>query len=315
MGDIIINGAITLVGPLSICAHNLDDYNGFPIMSRGTPEDGELSKTGYLPATTIRGKLRRAYVFENMKEAAAQNEHYPLKRVYAELIGQDPDSEKQAGEIDLIKIKETRDASPVLDLFGSGLSVASRLRVGHFFPSMNILPEEIGSIRKDLDETEEVVEALAPEDLQRFYERKDLTSRRSQAAALVTSLERKIRAVKKTSGLTNELEVELKEAEGLVEKYNQGMGDMQVGAKQLPTYFALPPGLILSGRIVIVNAKDHDLAIIEKGLNCMSLSPVLGAQSARGCGEIEGSFDVQIDGKTVKKITIGGYKSSRIDVF
>ena len=46
MSDIIINGAITLVGPLSICSHNLHDFNGFPIMSRGTPEDGKLSKTG-----------------------------------------------------------------------------------------------------------------------------------------------------------------------------------------------------------------------------------------------------------------------------
>ena len=114
---------------------------------------------------------------------------------------------------------------------------------------------------------------------------------------------------------TEELAVELEEAKKLAAKYLEEMGEMQVSSKHLPNYTAFPAGIDLSGRIVIVNAKDRDLEMIEFGLDCLSRSPVLGAQSARGCGEISGTFDVLIDGVTTKKITIGGYAPAKIDSF
>jgi hypothetical protein len=55
--------------------------------------------------------------------------------------------------------------------------------------------------------------------------------------------------------------------------------------------------------------------MIEFGLDALSQNPVLGAQSARGCGEIRGSFEVVIDGQINKKITIGDYAPAKIDVF
>ena len=47
----------------------------------------------------------------------------------------------------------------------------------------------------------------------------------------------------------------------------------------------MPADLDLKGRLVINNSKDADLEMIEHALNELSLKPVLGAQSARGCGE------------------------------
>jgi hypothetical protein len=41
MGDIIINGTITTVGPLSIKMPDATDYKGFPVMSRGIDDDGK----------------------------------------------------------------------------------------------------------------------------------------------------------------------------------------------------------------------------------------------------------------------------------
>ncbi|MEX2616161.1 MAG: hypothetical protein WD767_08705, partial [Alphaproteobacteria bacterium] len=153
MGDIIINGTITTVGPLSISMPDTADYDGFPVMSRGIDDDGKPLKTGYLPATTLRGFLRRAVVTHDMKEAAAAGHHYSLPKAYTELIGQDAASEKQAGDIDLLEIKKARNESPVVDLFGSGLGVSSRLRVGHFLPAVNVLPELYKGVRKDLGDT------------------------------------------------------------------------------------------------------------------------------------------------------------------
>ena len=313
MGDVIINGTITTVGMLSITMPNVSDHEGFPVMSRGIDADGKPFKTGYLPATTLRGFLRRAVVMHDMREAAAANSPYSLPKAYAELIGQDAASEKPVGEIDLLEIKRQRDESPVIDLFGSGLSVSSRLRVGHFVPHLNILPEHYPGVRKDLGDTEGAVELFSAADATAYYRRKESGSRRSKAASLVTILDRKVRVATKKQEDVTELTTQLEEAKKLAEKSKEEMGDMQVSSLNPGMgYCALPAELDLLGRLVILNAKDRDLSMIEFGLDCLSRSPVLGAQSARGCGEITGSFDVVIDGETKKKITIGGYSSAKI---
>jgi hypothetical protein len=315
MGDVIINGTITTVGPLSISMPDGRDYGGFPIMSRGIDADGKPLKTAYLPATTLRGFLRRAVVMHDMKEAAAAKSPYSLPKAYAELIGQDAASEKQAGEVDLLEIQRVRDESPVIDLFGSGLGVSSRLRVGHFVPNLNLLPDEYSGVRKDLGDTEGAVELLSEADATAYYGREASNSRRSQADALVKSLERQVRAAKKKNSDEAELTTQLEEAKTLLDKNKEDMGDMQVSSRTLVGHFAMAANLDLFGRLVIVNAKERDLAMIEFGLDCLSRSPVLGAQSARGCGEISGSFEVVLDGVIKKKITIGGYVPAKVDVF
>lgn len=315
MGDIVINGTITTVSILSISMPDGTDYDGFPLMSRGIDADGRLLKTGYLPATTLRGFLRRAVVVRDMREAAAANAPYSLPKAYAELIGQDAESEKQAGEIDLLEIKRARDASPVIDLFGSGLGVASRLRVGHFVPHLNVLPEKYAGVRKDLGDTEGVVEMLSAADATAYYGREASNSRRSQANSLVTSLERQVRAASKKNENVETLNAQLDEAKRVAGKYKDEMGEMQVSSRTIVGYHALPAGIDLFGRMVILNAKERDLKMIEFGLDCLSRSPVLGAQSARGCGEVSGKFDVLSDGVIRKKITIGGYAPAKIDVF
>ena len=293
------------------------EHDGFPVMSRGIDADGNPLKTGYLPATTLRGFLRRAVVMRDMKEAAASGKPYSLQKAYAELIGQDAESEKQAGEIDLQEIKKAREESPVIDLFGSGLGVSSRLRVGHFTPSANVMPEKYPGVRKDLGDTEGAVELLSEENQRAYYDRETSNSRRAQAEALVAKLKRDIRAAerKEEQEKAEELGVQLEEATGIAEKYREEMGDMQVSSRTLVGYTALPAGIDLTGRIVIVNARERDLGMIEFGLDALSRSPVLGAQSARGCGEIKGGFDVLIDGEIRKKITVGGYAPAIIDDF
>ena len=315
MGHVVIKGTITTVGPLSIRMPDADEHDGFPMMSRGVDEDGKPMKTGYLPATTLRGFLRRAVVTRAMREAKDNGKPYSLQQAYAELIGQDAESEKQAGEIDLLAIKKARDESPVIDLFGSGLSVASRLRVGHFVPEKNVLPESYPGVRKDLGDTEGVVELLSASDAERYHGREEANNRRVEAEKVVKTIKGKIRKAEKKDESVEALRRELEEAEKLWEKHKEEMGAMQVSSRTLVSHTALPAGLDLRGRIVILNAKEGDLEMIEFGLDCLSRSPVLGAQSARGCGEISGIFKVRIEGEEKKQITIGGYAPSRVDKF
>jgi hypothetical protein len=315
MGNVVINATITTVGLLSIKMPDAREYDGFPMMSRGIDEDGNTKKTGYLPATTLRGFLRRAIVTHDMEEAAAGGNPYSLPKAYSELIGQDSASEKQAGDIDLLAIKKARDESPVLDLFGSGLGISGRLRVGHFLPSINVLPEEYTGVRKDLGDTDGIIELLSEADATSYYGRSDSNNRRASAEVLVKKLARDVRTAERKNENVDELKIQLEEATKIAEKYKEEMGDMQVSSRTIVGYTALPAGIDLHGRIVILNAKDRDLEMIEFALDCLSRSPVLGAQSARGCGEITGSFDIVIDDVMTKKITIGDYSLAKIDVF
>ena len=123
--------------------------------------------------------------------------------------------------------------------------------------------------------------------------------RRAKTAALVDQIKRKIREGDKKGEDISDLKLQLKEAESLFAKYKEQMGDMQVSSRTIVGYWALPAGLDLHGSIVVLNPKDRDLDMLEYSLDCLSRAPVLGAHSARGCGEISGVFDVIDEGKKI----------------
>lgn len=315
MSDIIINGTFTTVGPLSIRTPVAEGsvanrFENFPVMTRGIDAEGKAQQTGYLPATTVRGFLRRAIVTDAMTRAAAEGKPYTLQKAYADLIGQDAESEKAEG-IDLLKLRQVRDSNPVLDLFGSGLGIKSRLLVSHFLPTSNVLPEVFTGVRKDLEDTDGVVELLNPADRETYFGRNDANSRRASAGVVVKKLETQIRKAKKDKADTTELEKALAEAKATESKYEAEMGEMTNSSRTLISYWALPAGIELKGRMVIQGARDRDVEMIGLALDALSRRPVLGAQSARGCGEIAGTFDVMLDGVLTKRVTIGGWAPSQ----
>lgn len=319
MKTIVINATLTTVGPLSITLPIAEGqmgnkFNNFPIITRGMDEDGNKLQTGYLPATTLRGFLRRAIVVDQMTHAAADGKHYTLQKAYADLIGQDAASESK-DDIDLLKLRQTREDNAVLDLFGSGLGIKSRLLVSHFMPTRNVLPEVITGVRKDLEDTDGVLDLISASDRDIYLGRSGANSKRAAASTVVKNIEGKMRKAKKAGEDIAELEAALKEAQGVVARYESDMGGMTNSSRTLTNYYVLPAGIELKGRLVIENARERDLPMIELALNQLSRRPILGAQSARGCGEIEGAFDVLVDGILVKKITVGAWKPATLTDF
>lgn len=319
---IVINATITTVGPLSIAMPVAEGgrenaFKNFPVMTRGVDEGGNKLQTGYLPATTLRGFLRRAVTLRNMRAAAEAGKPYRLPQVYSEMIGQDAESEKQTGEIDLLALRQAREASPVLDLFGSGLGIKSRLKVGHFLPRVNVLPEAFTAVRKDLEDTEEALDLMDQTDMNSFLGRSASNNRRAASAALVKQLESQVRRLeKKSEPVPDDTVKALDVARAEMEKFKDAMGDMQNSTRTIVTLYALPAGLELSGRLVVENARDRDFELLDHGLNELSLKPVLGAQSARGCGEIAGVFQFfDGDGKLLKTVSVGDFKLARLTEF
>ena len=322
MGNVvIIKAKIRTEAPLSIKmpvaeGARENEFENFPVMTRGVDAEGKPLRTGFLPATTLRGHLRRSITIRSMQKAADEGKPYKLPQVYTEMIGQDAASEQQSDEIDLLALKAAREASPILDLFGSGLGIKSRLKVSHFVPEMNVLPEVFTGVRKDLDDTEDALDLVDENEKLAFLGRSESNNRRASALSLQKQLERKVKQAERKGEVSEDDVKALEIAKAEVGKFKAEMGDMQVSTRTIVQHYALPAGIDLHGKLVIDKATETDIELIEHGLKQLSLMSYLGAHSARGCGDISGVFDFyDADGKQLKSIAIGGWTHAKVTNF
>lgn len=330
---IVIDAEITLVGPFSAAQPDGDDrYNNFPVIQRGVDADGRPALTGYIPAGAIRGKLRRGAVMPALLADAEAGKPWPLPTVYERLIGQNAASEAKMEEetIDLAAIARQREAEPVLDLFGSGLGLKSRLLVSHFLPGENTMPVVVSGVRTDLDATDGAVESLSDADRAGFVQREANNRLRAQAEAAAEQLERmlKLRGEAKPQARARQRDWEAAQrlspdqaadAEARLEELRQqaaaaraAMGGMEVSSQLPHKHFALPAGLVLKGRLVIDRPRERDIQIITAALDMLSRRPLLGAHVARGCGEIAATFDFKRDGRPFRRVVVGGFAAAEV---
>jgi CRISPR type IV-associated protein Csf2 len=311
MSKIIIDATLTTVQPVSI---KLPDQEGHPKMTRGVDSDGQPKKTAYIPATTMRGKLRRLAVQPLMEAAQQAGKPWTLHQVYEAMLGQDAASEASE-EIDLVALNKRRADNHIVDLFGAGLSVKSRLSVGHFVPVVDVQPESFAGVRKDLDSDTDVLDLMDPAEVDKFVGRNTNNSKRSAAEAVVTDLGRKIRKTEKAGQDATELKAALALAETNRDALVAAMGDMKNSTKTLTSYEAMPAGIELKSRIIIDKATAKDMATLTGALDLFSRTPVLGGQTARGCGEVSGRFEMtDQDGALLGVITVGAYAPAKVNL-
>ena len=307
---LIIDATLTTVQPVSI---KLPDQAGYPTMTRGVDSDGRPKKTVYIPATTVRGKLRRLAVQPLMEAAAATGKPWTLHQVYEAMLGQDAASEASE-EIDLMALKKRRAENHIVDLFGAGLGVKSRLSVGHFVPSVDVQPELFAGVRKDLDSDTDVLDLMDQDEVNKFVGRNTTNSKRSAADELVKKLGAQVRKAEKAGQDAIDLNAALALATKQRDELVSAMGNMKNSTKTLTSYEAIPAGIELKSRIIIDKATKQDLATLVGALDRFSRTPVLGAQSARGCGEVAGNFQVSDqDGTLLGVVSFGGYAPSQVN--
>jgi CRISPR type IV-associated protein Csf2 len=316
MKTIIIDAVISTKGPLSITlpvaqGGRANEFNNFPILARGIDEEGKLLNTAYLPASTIRGFIRRSAGLSAMQRRLEAGGTTTLQQAYSDILGQSSDAKE---EVDLVKLAAMREADPILDLFGSW-SIKSRLLVSNFLPKVNVLPQAITGVRKDLEDTDSTLGYLSAEDQSAYYNRSDINSQRAAADAVVKGVRREIAKAKKEGKPLADLESALEIAETKATSLKSEMGDMANSTRTITEFYAMPAGLDLQGRIVIEQAKDRDLEIILQALNALSLRPILGAQVARGCGEISAKFSIKVDGQVVKTVNAGDWQAALVESF
>ena len=109
-----------------------------------------------------------------------------------------------------------------------------------------------------------------------------------------------------------DLEDQLKAATELVEKYESRMGEMRNSSRTLVQHYALPPAIDLTGKFVVQNARERDIDLLIRGLDGLSHWPMLGAQQARGAGEISGRAEFRWNDQLLKVVSFGGFQPAEV---
>jgi len=311
LSPVVGNITMTLVNPVSFkMPEGRAEYNNFPILPA---EDGV---TGYIPGTSLRGLIRRSAVLTNASTDAANGQPWSLQRMYAELIGQDTNSEKESDLIDLDEIAETREKSPIIDLFGCGLSIKGRLQVSVLLPTTPTPPVLVSFVRKDLNSDTDVLAALTDQARKDFYDRSGANRQRARFEANLKRVERQLRDHDRSKArMSDEAHGEAMAMQAdLTEKLNalrERLLGMENSTLRPLSFWALPPGLVLKGRLVIDRPRERDWKILKTAFNAMSERPMIGGHTARGCGEFKMEIDFRQGGHLIGHFSVGGFEALR----
>lgn len=312
MSTLVINIEARTLAPISISAPVTQSGagGGMPRMPlHGKPD------VPYIPASTLRGRLRRAVVMPLAAAAARDGKPWKLDRFYACIVGQDTESEQKSETVDLGKVAALRKAEPLLDLFGIGLTLKGRLMMSHLLPTEPCEIITITGTRRDLDDDEGTIDLMSDEDRAAFVARGSANTERVGYEAAVKGLERKIAAARRKDNNADvaEWEAALATARQAASQAATKMGSMQVSTRRPIEHEAMPAHITLTGRIVVCNEREGDLDMLLKAFDSLSLMPLIGAHNARGCGEVSMELRVMRDQEHVATVQVGGFKPSRVD--
>lgn len=307
-GDI----TITTVNPISFSHHGQE---GLPMMTRGVDPEGRHLRTVFLPAASLRGRIRHEVAMSVLEREGKVK----LSRAYMLALGQATEGRIEDDGDVKYKIAEQlalREAEPVVDLFGTW-KISSRLQVSHLMPTVNVQPDRISLIRRDLDSNEAMFALLAASEQDAFYERQGSMSQASKVGDMIkaaTSALMKAKKAKNTAEV-EELDAKIDELKSKRSSHKDDAGGDGNNSKHLLDVDVIPAGINLHGRIVVKGAKPRDFAMLIEALNRISLTPVVGANTARGCGEVRGNATItNQEGEVLCVVTFGGHKKAKVEL-
>ena len=305
------NITITTVNPVSF-SHLRQE--GLPMMTRGVDTEGRHLKTVFLPAANLRGRIRHEVAMSVLEREGKVK----LARAYMLALGQSTDGRvEDEGDVQYKMAEQLalREADPVVDLFGTW-KIASRLQVSHLMPEVNVQPDKISLIRRDLDTDEDMFALLDASEQDAFYERQGAMSQASKAGDMIkaaTSALMKAKKAKDAAGV-EEMEAKIAALKTLKSSHKDEGGGGE-NTKHLLEVEIIPAGIDLHGSLVVQRAKPRDLGMLIEALDRISQKPIVGANTARGCGEISGKATItNQDGEVLCVVAFGGHKKAKVEL-
>lgn len=306
--NLIADIELLTLQPLTFTHHGTE---GLPLLTRGIDDEGRHQRTVYLPAAQLRGRVRHESA---MAELRKKPEKAKLEDAYMLALGQDlrPSEDDEPEDIRLSEQIKFRQQNPFLDIFGTW-KVASRLYVSHLLPAVNVLPDKVSHIRRDLDTNEDMMALLDDEEQNRLYDRQDKQGLASKAESLIKLTNRELLAARKAKDQTKlaDLNAKLEELKAL--KKSQKGDDQSDNTKHLLELQVIPAGITLTGKLIVRHATAFDLSTLVEAFNGLSRNPYMGAQRARGCGEVQGQVRFQNDlGEVLVVVKFGGLQAAQV---
>ncbi len=311
--NIFGNITITTINPVSFSHHGQE---GLPMMTRGVDSEGRHLKTVFLPAAGLRGRIRHEVAMSVLEREGKVK----LGRAYMLALGQSTDGRvEDEGDVQY-KIAEQlalREKDPVVDLFGTW-KISSRLQVSHLMPAVNVQPDTFSFIRRDLDSNEDMFALLDETEQDAFYDRQGAMSQASKASDMIKVATSALMKAKKAKAPKEEIDaIEAKIADLKAQKtsHKDDAGGDGNNSKHLLEVEAIPAGVDLLGTMVVQHAKSRDLAMLIEALDRLSIKPMIGAHTARGCGEVSGNATfTNDDGEVLCRVTFGGHKKAQVEM-
>lgn len=292
-----LDGSITLRSPLAILQPGTegDAFKAQPVPSMPIFYEGiGLATTAYLPASTIRGALRRAAVVAvaNERERQGLPHVHDLRSFYMLMVGGTRSRGGDNRMFDASIEQRVRDRNVLISVFGAAdtgdaFFISGRLAVNHARPAAPLSPEScpvFTGVRSDdlLRAPSRVSSLLSPSAVDAWTELHsatiDAARKKKQKKSLGAELNKARRAgdqeaLDNLSAQLKQIDMELSEA---------------VVSIQLPLagYRALPEGLELEHRMTLRNATQSELGMLLAALKVFAADPVLGGHRAHGCGEV-----------------------------
>ena len=149
-----------------------------------------------------------------------------------------------------------------------------------------------------------------------FYGRQNTMSQASKAGDMIKvafSALMKAKKAKASAAELDALEAKIAELKALKTAHKDEAGGDGNNSKHLLEVQAIPAGIDLLGALVVQRARSRDLEMLIEALNRLSLKPMIGAHTARGCGEIRGNATfTNNEGEVLCTLALGGHTKASV---
>jgi hypothetical protein len=303
---------VTTINPVSFTHHGQE---GLPMMTRGVDGEGRHLKTVFLPAAGLRGRIRHEVAMSVLEREGKVK----LARAYMLALGQSTEGrEGDEGDVQY-RIAEQlalREKDPVVDLFGTW-KISSRLQVSHLMPAANVQPDRFSYIRRDLDSNEAMFALFDSAEQDAFYDRQQAMSQASKAGDMIKAATAALMKAKKAKASVDDiekLETKIAELKALQAAHKGDVGGDGNNSKHLLEVEAIPAGVDLLGTLIVQRARARDLEMLVESFDRISRRPIIGAHTARGCGQVAGKATFSSDdGEVLVVVEFGGFRKAKVE--
>ena len=316
--NINFDGAITALSDIAVSPPDHDKKVGLSTVKtlpRKRYADG--TETIYLPATSIRGRLRNLLTTSVMQILNERNKatFTPEDYLFTASGGiKDRASSNRADdrEVDLAGIDALRKSNPIVSLFGAmTMKVAGKVMISDAVPTEPVQPNHLGrSVRAHpLQRSPELSAVLDPAALEQF---RKLDAARAQGNILedeAQQLEFQARRLKQSQTPDPDRIAQLihsaKEKRAAAEEAREIAGGAVNIQQLLGGYETIPTATSLNHSMRVRDASCEELAFMLMGLQLLAFDPFVGAHRSQGNGKLKLSYVMTISEKRSASVPAG----------